>query len=415
VPDAQPLSGKRARAYVVLSGIAAGVKQTISARIPEDIMARKRGRNEGSVFKRADGRWCAVVDLGWQEGRRKRKYVYGATRQVVAEQLTKLLRDKAQALPVAVERQTVAQFLEHWLDETAKPSTRPRTFERYAQLIRLHIVPNLGPLRLEKLAPSDVQHLLNEKLADGLSPKTVRHIRGVLNTALGRALKWGLVARNVAALTDAPKAVRPEIRTLDQEQTRQFIEAIKGERFEALYLLTITLGLRRGEVLGIRWPDVDFDAATIQVRATLQRTNGKLELAETKTKRSRRPLPLLDFVAKTLKAHHTHQLRDRLAAGPAWDERGFVFATRTGTPIDPANLLDDFRRILRKAGLPKIRFHDLRHSAASLLLGLNVHPRIVMELLGHSQISLTMDTYSHVVPDALRDAVGKLGIVLSGR
>jgi integrase len=308
------------------------------------------------------------------------------------------------------------------LDDSAKPSTRPRTFDRYGQLIRIHIVPTFGSLRLEKLAPSDVQRLLNEKSAQGLAPKTVRHIRGFLITALGRALKWGLVARNVAALTDAPKAIRPEIRTFTPEEARRFIQAVKGERLETVYLLTITLGLRRGEVLGLRWPDLDFETATIQVRAALQRTNGKLELSETKMQRSRRPLPLLDFVAKAvkvhrarqLKVHRARQLEDQLAAGPAWNDRGFVFATRIGTPVDPANLLDDFKRILRKAELPNIRFHDLRHSAASLLLTLNVHPRIVMELLGHSQISLTMDTYSHVLPDIFRDAVGKLGTALNG-
>ena len=370
--------------------------------------------NEGTIYRRKDGRWCAVVNLGWENGGRKRKYLYGETRAEVAAALVKTLRDKAQGLPVVVERQTVGQFLERWLDDSARVSTRPRTFERYVQLVRLHIVPTLGPVRLEKLAPSDVQRLLNEKLGQGLSPKTVRHIRGVLCTALGRALKWGLVARNAAALTDAPKAVHHEIRPFGSDEARRFIESVKGQRLEALYLLTTTLGLRRGEVLGLKWQDVDFEEATIHVRASLQRVNGKLELSETKTARSRRPLPLLDFVARALRAHRTRQLQERLVAGSAWHDTGLVFTTRIGTPVDPANLLDDFNRVLAKAELPHIRFHDLRHSAASLLLALNVHPRIVMELLGHSQISLTMDTYSHVVPDVLREAVGKLGIALNG-
>jgi integrase len=373
----------------------------------------KRGRNEGTIFKRDDGRWCAAIDLGFENGKRRRKYLYGETRGAVAGELTKVLRNKAQGLPVFIERQTVGQFLERWLEDSARVATRPRTFERYSQLIRLHIVPTLGWLRLEKLSPGHVQHLLNAKLAAGLSSKTVRHIRGVLCTALGRALKWDLVGRNAAALTDAPKAVRPEIRAFTPDEAKRFIDAVKGERLEALYLLTVTLGLRRGEVLGLKWPDVDFDASTVQVRASLQRENGRLELSETKTKGSRRPLPLLEFVAKALRAHRVRQHQERLVAGYRWQDMGFVFTTRIGTPVDPANLLDWFKRILKDAELPHIRFHDLRHSAASLLLALNVHPRVVMELLGHSQISLTMDTYSHVVPDMLREAVGKLGLALN--
>jgi integrase len=182
----------------------------------------------------------------------------------------------------------------------------------------------------------------------------------------------------------------------------------------ALYLLTITLGLRRGEVLALNWDAIDFDTRTVHIRTSLQRVNGSLQLSETKTKTSRRQLPILDFVAKALRLHRARQSQERLIAGSGWQDTGFVFTTRIGTPVDPANLLDDFKRILRKASLPDIRFHDLRHSAASLLLALNIHPRVVMELLGHSQISLTMDTYSHVVPDLLRDAVGKLELALTG-
>jgi len=222
-----------------------------------------------------------------------------------------------------------------------------------------------------------------------------------------------LAARNAAALTDAPKAVRPEIRAFTPDEAKRFIDAVKGDHLEALYLLTITLGLRRGEVLALKWSDMDFGASTVQIRASLQRVNGRLELSETKTKRSRRSLPLLEFVAKALRFHRVRQHQERLVAGSRWQDMGFVFTTRIGTPVDPANLLDRFKSILANAELPNIRFHDLRHSAASLLLALNVHPRVVMELLGHSQISLTMDTYSHVVPDLLREGVGKLGMALN--
>jgi integrase len=378
-------------------------------------MARRRGQNEGSIYRRKDARWCASLNLGWENGRRKRKHFYGPTAADVQEQLLKARSDKAHGLPVKVERQTVAEYLQRWLMECAKPSTRPRTSERYEQLIRLHIAPEIGKVRLEKLAPSDVQRMLNRKLAGGLSPKSVRHLRAVLTVALNRALRWGLVGRNAAALTDAPKLERHEIHPLTLAQTRHFIEAVKSERFGSFFLLAATTGARRGELLAAKWADVDLDTRAIRITGSLQRIDGSLQVCEPKTAKSRRPLPLLDFVAEALKAHRGRQLRERLQAGSDWLDRGFVFTGDHGQPLDPDGALRDaFKAVLEKTGLPDIRLHDLRHSAASLLLALNIHPRVVMELLGHSQISLTMDTYSHTVPEILREAIDKLGAALNG-
>jgi integrase len=378
-------------------------------------MARKRNAGEGSIFQRADGRWCAQLDLGWEGGKRRRKYVYGITAQEVQDALLKARTDRAAGLPVKAERQTVAEYLLRWLMECAKPSTRPRTFERYEQLIRLHIVPEIGKIRLERLAPADVQRLLNRKLAGGLSPKSVRHLRAVLTVALNRALRWGLVGRNAAALTDAPKLERHQIHPLTLAQTQHFIEAVKREPFGPFFLLAATTGARRGELLAAKWSDVDLDSRVIRITGSLQRIDGSLQVCEPKTAKSRRPLPLLDFVAEALKAHRGRQLRERLQAGPDWLDQGFVFTGAHGQPLDPDGALRDaFKAALGKAGLPDIRLHDLRHSAASLLLALNIHPRVVMELLGHSQISLTMDTYSHTVPEILRDAIDKLGAALGG-
>jgi integrase len=378
-------------------------------------LARKRNAGEGSIFQRAYGRWCAQLDLGWEGGKRRRKYVYGATAGEVQDALLKARTDRAAGLPVKVERQSVAEYLQRWLTECAKPSTRPRTSDRYEQLIRLHIAPEIGKIRLEKLAPSDVQRLLNRKLAGGLSPKSVRHLRAVLTVALNRALRWGLVGRNAAALTDAPKLERHEIHPLTLAQTQHFIEAVRSEQFGPFFLLAATTGARRGELLAAKWADVDLDTRVMRITGSLQRIDGSLQVCEPKTAKSRRPLPLLDFVAEALKAHRARQLRERLQAGSDWMERGFVFTGDHGQPLDPDGALRDaFKDMLEKAELPDIRLHDLRHSAASLLLALNIHPRVVMELLGHSQISLTMDTYSHTVPEILRDAIDKLGAALNG-
>ncbi len=377
-------------------------------------MSHKRGRNEGSIFKRGDKRWCAVVDLGWENGKRKRKYLYGVTRAEVAEQLTKVLRDKAQGLPVALERQTVGHFLEDWLEQSVRPRVRPRTFESWRLIVRRHIVPALGSVPLQKLSPQNVRTLLNRKLADGLSAQTVRHIRTVLRRALGEAVKFGLIVRNSAALVDGPRIPHHEIHPLTPEEARRFLDAAKGERLEALYSVALAVGLRRGEALGLRWQDIDLDQRVLTVNQTVQRVSGKLRFLEPKTEHSRRTISIPDTVVAALRTHRIRQLEERLAAGPLWKDFGLVFATRIGTPLEPRNVHRDFKRILAKAGVPNQRFHDLRHAAASLLLAQGVSPRVVMELLGHSRIGITMDTYSHVIPSLMREAADKMDQILAG-
>ncbi len=364
----------------------------------------KRGQNEGSIFRRKDGRWAATVSLGYQNGRRLRKSFYGETRREVQERLTQALRDQQLGLPIAIERQTVGQFLQNWLIESVKPSVRPKTYNSYEQLIRLHLAPALGRTPLQKLAPQHVQAFLNAKLAFGLSPRTVQYLRATLRCALNQALRWGLVARNVAALVDSPQVKRHEIQTLDPHQARVFLNAVKGNRLEALYSVALALGLRQGEALALRWADVDFGNATIRVQAALQRIDGKLQLVEPKTAQSRRTINLPATVETALREHRVRQLEDRLASGGRWQESDLVFTTAFGSPLDGRTVTKQFQRILERAGLPRIRFHDLRHTCASLLLAQGVHPRAVMETLGHSQISLTMNTYSHVMP-ALRKEV----------
>jgi len=371
----------------------------------------KRGRNEGTIYQRSDGRWCAAVDLGWENGKRKRKYLYGSTRAEVAEQMTKVLREKAQGLPVSVERQTVGHFLEDWLEQSVRPRVRPRTFESWRLIVRRHIVPALGSLSLQKLSPQNVRTLLNRKLADGLSAQTVRHIRTVLRRALGEAVKFGLIVRNSAALVDGPRIPHHEIHPFTPEEARRFLDAARGERLEALYSVALAVGVRRGEALGLRWQDVDFDR---RVLTAVQRVNGKLRFLEPKTERSRRTLSVPDTVVAALRTHRIRQLEERLAAGRRWQDFGLVFATRVGTPLEPRNVHRDFKRILVKAGVPDQRFHDLRHAAASLLLAQGVSPRVVMELLGHSRIGITMDTYSHVIPSLMREAADKMDQILAG-
>lgn len=375
----------------------------------------RRGQGEGSIFKRSDGRWCAVVDLGWENGKRKRKSFYGETRKDVADALTKGLMEKAQGLPVAIERQTIGHFLEDWLEQSVRPRVSPRTFESWRLIVRRHIVPALGSISLQKLAPQNVRALLNSKLDEGLSAQTVRHIRTVLRRALGEAVKFGLVVRNSAALVDGPRIPHHEIHPLTIDEARSFLDAAQGERLEALYSVALALGVRRGEALGLRWQDVDLDQRALTVNQTVQRVGGKLRFLEPKTERSRRTISIPDTVVSALRTHRTHQLEERLAAGRRWQDLGLVFATRVGTPLEPRNVHRDFKRILAKAEVPDQRFHDLRHAAASLLLAQGISPRVVMELLGHSRIGITMDTYSHVIPSLMREAADKMDEVLGSK
>jgi integrase len=373
----------------------------------------KRGQGEGSIYKRKDGLWVAAVNLGYQSGKLRRKVYYGKTREEVQERLVAALSDVQKGIPIPTERQTLAQFLQSWLAEVVKPSVRPKTLKTYDYIVKLHILPDLGNRVLTKLSPQDVQRFLNDKLKSGLSARTVRHINDTLRCALNMALKWGLVSRNVATLVGPPRIQRKEIRSFAPEDARTFLKAIKGDRLEALFSVALSLGLRQGEALGLRWQDVDFDAGTLRVSFAIQRIEGRLQMVEPKTERSRRVLPLPKTVVSALRAHRSRQLEEKLALGPEWQETGLVFTSSIGTPLEPRNVVRKFHALLKDAGLPRSRFHDLRHSCASLLLAQGVPARTVMEILGHSQISLTMNTYAHVMPAMKQDAMDLMESILT--
>ena len=330
-------------------------------------MPSRRGHGEGSIYQRSDnGIWCTVVDLGYVNGKRKRKYIYGKTRKEVAEKLKVVLRDQQQGMVSrTTERQTVAQFLDRWLAEKVQAKNRPKTFHSYSQIVRLYIVPGLGKIQLAKLTTEDIDTLLNRKLAAGLSPRTVQYIRAILRMALAQALKWQLVPRNVAALTDAPKVERFTTHPLTQVQARQLLTAAQGDRLEALYCVALSLGLRQGEALGLRWEDVDLDAQTLRVAVALQSVGGKRVLSRPKTATSCRTLTMPAALIGKLREHRIRQLEEQQLAGTRWRDHGLVFASTVGTPMIPRNLVRSFKALLERAGLPDVRFHDLRHSCAS--------------------------------------------------
>lgn len=384
-------------------------------------MTKRRGKGEGSIFQRADGSWQGSIETGYRKGRRLRKYVSGATRADVVKKLTKVLRDRHQELPVVDERATVGQYLERWLSTTAAAKLRPRTLASYRQIVDTHIVPSLGSTALAKLRPDQVQAWLAEIQEDGLSARTAAYCRAVLRSALTVALRWGLVARNVAALVEPPRVVRKEMRALTADQANSLLKAAAGHRLESLITVALVLGLRLGELVALRWLDVDLTTATptLRVEGALQRmpatekgSAGHLERTEPKTERSRRSLALPAIVVSALKHQRRKQQESRLLAGDLWQNTGYVFTSTIGTPLEPRNVSREFHDVLETTKLPRMRFHDLRHSAATLLLSQGVHARVLMEILGHAAIGTTLGTYSHVPGQLQAEALGRLDDVL---
>jgi integrase len=373
------------------------------------VRSAKRGNGEGSVYQRSDGKWCgALVVAG------RRRVIYGSTRQEAAQKLARAMDAASKGLLREPSRLTVGGFLDHWLEDTVKPRVRPLTYSGYAVNVRRHLIPALGEIKLDRLSPEQVQNFLNRKLSDGLSSKTVTYIRQVLRTSLDQAMRWNLVSRNVATLVPAPRKERKSIHPLEPHEIGKFLNAVEGRRLEALYLVTLALGLREGEVLGLKWEDVDLRAGTLRVQRQLQRFGGRLQLVEPKTDRARRVLDLPRSVARALTEHQRRQVVERLTAGVQWEENGLIFPTAVGTPLEARSLLRDFRQATRKGGLPPIRFHDLRHSCATMLLVQGVPARVVMEILGHSEIGLTMNTYSHVIPGLRKEAAARMEDLLTG-
>jgi integrase len=343
----------------------------------------------------------------------KRKWVYGKTRDEVSRRLTDALKATQDGVPIPGDIETVEGFLTRWLADTVPNRVRPVTLASYTGLIRLHVLPTLGHVRLARLTPGQVQSLLNKK-ASGLSPRSVEYLRSVLRQALNHAVRWGLVTRNVAALTDRPRPVHREVRPLNAEQAQHFLAHVRGDRLEALYVLALTTGMRQGELLGLRWEDVDLAHGFLHVRRSLARIGGEFLLSQPKTGGSVRKLgPLPATLTETLRAHRARQTVEQLAA-PTWNEWGLVFTTPTGSPLHSKSVTGAFQAHVAAAGLPRQRFHDLRHGCASLLMAQGVHPRVVMEVLGHSTISTTMNVYSHVAEGGQRDALAGLSASLSG-
>jgi len=370
----------------------------------------RRGRGEGGIRKRADGRWEAAIDLGWESGKRKRKFLYGRTRIEVAEKLRRVQAAIDNGRPVLDERVQVGDFLDRWLDTVVKPNRSHGHWRNCEAAVRLHIKPALGSIRLSKVTAADVQRLVNDARAKGLADDSVRLIHAALRAALGVAKRWGLAHENVASLVEPISVHRDEVEPFSEAELGQLLAVAGQDRLGAYVKVAVALGLRPGEARALTWADLDLDGEypSLRVRNAFSRSAGGEKLGPPKTPRSRRVIALPRQSVDALMDHRRRQLKERIHAGPAWQAGDFVFAQPDGRPLTESALSRWFAGLSAQAGVTGHRLYDLRHTAATLLLAQGVHSRYLMEVLGHSTIRLTMETYAHVMPAAMRDTANAM-------
>ncbi len=382
---------------------------------------RRRGHGEGSIIQRGDGRWAAVIDLGWVDGTWKRKTLYGKTRKDVADKMRTARREQEQGRDLTARTATVEAFMTRWLSEDVAPRLAPKTIEQYTILTTKHIVPSLGKVALNKLTAEQVTRFLRTKQASGLSASTVNHLQKILRTALNVAVDWKLLSGNPVAATRKVEGEQRKSNPLTPSEMTQFLDTIRDDEHETMYRVTLMLGLRIGETLGLRWQHVDLTGdqpwsvkrPCLRIEATLQRNaqaggGSVLVLKTPKTRDSRRILPLPASLIPLLKAHRARQNERRLLHGDLWQDNDLVFTGALGAGIEPRQALRVFHAACGRAGIERRRLHDLRHSAATKLMADGLSLLEVSKLLGHSQLSTTFDIYGHILTEQMGGMVDRL-------
>jgi integrase len=357
---------------------------------------RSRGNGEGSIYQRSrDGKWVTAVTL--PDGKR-RTWVSGTWREA-HKKLQAARKAISEQLPIAPAHLTVGKYLDEWL-EVASHNLRPTTTKSYEVVIRCHLVPSFGRIKLGELTPQHIQAHMAAKRSKGLSARSVQYQHAVLRRALNQAVKWGMVPRNVATLVDVPRAPRGEMRALTGEQAKELITALEGTALEHLLILALLLGLRRSELLALRWEDVDLEKRKLRVTGALHRTDNGLERLDTKTTKSHRAIALPNVAVQLFTTRRKRQIEERLLAGPRWQNTGYIFTSRVGTPIEPRNVNREFYKVRERAGLGDVRLHDLRHSTASILHAYGVPIKLISDLLGHASTRITDEVYTHIFEES---------------
>ncbi|MFI5868443.1 tyrosine-type recombinase/integrase [Streptomyces sp. NPDC051546] len=379
-------------------------------------MATQRKRNPngaGTITQRKDGRFQAAVYVLQPDGTRARKFAYGKTWAECDVKRRDLLAKVDQGVPVPTKSAKLSEWLPYWLDNIVKPRRKLSTYDKYEAHVRLYLEPMIGTRRLESLGVADVRRFLVQ-LEKKTTAATAKESHRVLRTALTAACREELIARNVASLVEPPRPQSRELSPWSLDETLDFLAAARTDPLYAAFVLAITMGLRRGELVGLRWTDLDLDKRVLYVRQQTQRRRGVLYDDDPKGRR-RRAVPIPAMCIAPLRWHRMQQSSQRAKAGEKWTESGHVFTTRSGRPVEPRNVYRSFTRVAQGAGLRVIRLHDARHGCATLLTAAGVAPRVVMEILGHSQISITMDVYTHVVQDTQREAISHMDRLLKRR
>ncbi|HEY7351043.1 MAG TPA: tyrosine-type recombinase/integrase [Ktedonobacterales bacterium] len=370
----------------------------------------RRANGEGTFFERPNGRVQGRLRL--PDG--SRRSFTGRNKTEVSRKLAEARQAVKQGLTLPKERLTVGVYLTSWL---AGKRAKPKTLAGYSDAIRLHLLPGLGTIPLARLDWKQVEAFYKAKEEAGLSSTSVHHLHGVLRQALKKAQRVGLVAQNVTDLVEAPRIRPREMQPLDRDQARAFLEAATGDRFEALYELALSTGMRQGELLALHWNEVDLEAGRLTVRYTLASIRGRLTITEPKTRSARRQILLTPRVVAVLRAHRTFQKEELLRRGVAWDKDTLLFSTWQGKPFQATHLLrGSFFPLLKSAGLPHIHFHDLRHTAATLLLlSPKVNVKAISEMLGHANVRTTLSIYAHVLPTMQENIVEAMGALLGAK
>jgi len=363
----------------------------------------RRGKGEGTVWQLPSGEWAGQISLGSPGGKRKRLTIRGRTKGEVINQLAKRRSSQLDGQLPDPSILTVEKFMQHWLDTACARSVAGSTLDSYTRNVKLHINPSIGGIRLQKLTAADAETILATMTG---SPRLKRYVMAILSRALKQAKRWRLVSHNVCEDIERPRVPKFEIHPLDKKQSVEFLKAVKGNDLEAFFVLAIGTGARESEILALRWSDADLKNKTLSIQRTLSTVAGELVAKEPKTLSSRRQIRLDDRSVAALQARRKASMAAGLAGHP------WAFCDAAGGFMDRFAVLREFKRILKRAKLPEIRIHDLRHTHATLLFLDGANPKVVSERLGHSSIAITLDIYGHVLPSMQDDAVKKLNRLL---
>lgn len=354
-------------------------------------MAKHRGHNEGSIFQQPNGKWRAQVSI---QGKRQSSTF--KAKEECRTWIRQMLEQEEQGHDYTGSLTTLKEFLQQWL-ETAQLSLRPKTFIQYQALSCNHIIPHIGLMKLKDLRQDKVEEYYAGLISQGIGPRTVQMIHSILHRAMEKAVRYGLLLRNPVHGASLPKWRPPEMQVFDDGQVNQFLMAARGSNYEALYHLAIVTGMRQGELFGLKWIDVQWQTGSLHIRRQVQSVPGQgWVFSDPKTRAGKRVVLIGEGTLKVLRVHKQRQQQQIALAGDRWKNHDLIFTSGIGTPLNPSNLRLDFNRVLDQAGLHRIRFHDLRHTTASLMLNHNIPVIVASRRLGHSKPSVTLDIYGHL-------------------